>query len=154
MKVLYESVQKARTWMLILMVAFIFSSVAILYPVFMGEAPLEPQHIIAPSVVLLAMLFFYQLRIQVYEDRIKLTYGVGLNINIRMDKLLVAEPFKTPWYYGFGIRVTPQGMLYNIQGRTALVVYFERNGKQKKVMIGTDKPEELLKALQKQFKKN
>lgn len=151
MKVLYESVQKARTWMLLLMVAFIFSSVAILYPVFVGEAPLEPQHIIAPSVVLLAMLFFYQLRIQVYSNRIKLTYGIGLNINIKFDKLLQVDPIKTPWYYGFGIRVTPQGMLYNIQGRTALVVYYESKGKQKKVMIGTDKPEELFKTLKKQM---
>ncbi|TNE80628.1 MAG: hypothetical protein EP332_06965 [Bacteroidetes bacterium] len=152
MKVLYESTQKARTWMLIFMVAFVFFSVAIFYPVFASDLLLQPQHILAPLVMLLVMLMFYQLRIRVFADHIKLTYGIGLNINLKFDRILKADPIKTPWYYGFGIRITPQGMLYNIQGRTALVVYYERNGKPKKVMIGTDKPDELFKALQKLMK--
>ncbi len=48
------------------------------------------------------------------------------------------------WYYGWGIRLTPQGWLWNVAGLDAVELTFS-NGK--KFRIGTDEPGKLLEAL-------
>jgi len=51
---------------------------------------------------------------------------------------------KNPWYYGWGIRFTPHGWLYNVSGLHAVEIEL-KNGK--KYRIGTDVPENLEKAI-------
>lgn len=81
-----------------------------------------------------------------------MSYGIGLiRIRFKIDKLEATQIIKTPWYYGLGIRVTPKGMLYNIQGSKAVEIKYLGNGKSKSVMIGTAEPELLVKALEDNF---
>ena len=86
------------------------------------------------------------------KDGVRLKYGIGLiSLKFKMDEVESLESIKTPWYYGLGIRITPKGILYNIQGLKAVRIHYLKDGKSKKVMIGTDEPEELMKALNSAF---
>jgi hypothetical protein len=51
---------------------------------------------------------------------------------------------KNSWWYGWGIRLTPYGWLYNVAGWEAVEVLL-KNGK--KIRIGTDEPEKLSLAI-------
>jgi hypothetical protein len=50
------------------------------------------------------------------------------------------HPVESPWYYGWGIRLTPQGMMLSVSGFHAVQITL-RTGK--KYLIGTDVPQEL-----------
>lgn len=50
-----------------------------------------------------------------------------------------------PWYYGWGIRWTPSGPLYNVSGSSAVEVTLHSG---RKVRIGTDEPEALCRAIE------
>jgi len=55
-----------------------------------------------------------------------------------------AAVVRNKWYYGWGIRLTPGGWLWNVSGLDAVELTF-KNGK--KFRIGTDEPDRLLQAL-------
>lgn len=98
-------------------------------------------------------LLFYKLTVELSGAILKLTYGIGLiRIKFQIDALEQTEVIKTPWYWGLGIRMTPNGMLYNIQGSKAVKIEYISKGEQKSVMVGTPEPEQLKKALDNTFK--
>ena len=51
---------------------------------------------------------------------------------------------KNPWYYGWGIRWTPDGPLYNIAGEGGVMLILADG---KKIRIGSDEPELLAGAI-------
>lgn len=115
--------------------------------------PFVPFLLLTGLFIIICSLF-YKLKIEVDESTLRLTYGIGLiRIKFKIDELKYIEIIKTPWYYGLGIRITPKGMLYNIQGSKAVNIKYIRNGRNKSVMIGTPEPEQLKKALEDNFKK-
>lgn len=103
------------------------------------------------AIIFLAMLSFYKLTVIVENKKIRLIYGIGLiRINIKPDHIREIKAVKTPFYSGWGIRITSQGMLYNIQGLRAVKITFGSE-KQKTVRIGTQEPEKLRKAIADEF---
>lgn len=108
--------------------------------------------LMALAIQIVVLLLFYQLTITVNPSGIRIRYGIGLiNISISMEKLLQVDAIKTPWYYGLGIRITPQGLLYNIQGSKAVRLVYQNKSKKKTVMLGTTEPEVLKRVLEKNF---
>ncbi len=51
---------------------------------------------------------------------------------------------KNLWIYGWGIRLTPHGWLYNVSGLGAVQVHLQSS---RKFRIGTDEPDALKKAI-------
>lgn len=97
-----------------------------------------------------AALLFYQLRVSVSEKTLLLVYGIGIiRIKINIEKLQKVEIIRNPWYYGLLIRITTEGMLYNIQGLKAVKITHVKNGTAKTFMVGTAEPEKLKKAIEK-----
>ena len=89
-------------------------------------------------------LLFYKLTIQLQGSVIKVIFGIGLiKFQIKVDQLVKTKITKTPWHYGLGIKITPKGMLYNIQGTKAVAVEYVSNGITKSVLLGTKEPEKL-----------
>ncbi|SHM44909.1 hypothetical protein SAMN04488057_101487 [Cyclobacterium lianum] len=132
----------------------IFGSVSIfLFLAFVNQwgskpLPLTPFLVLELFFVGLGFLF-YKLTVELGESTLRLTYGIGLiRITFEMDQLLETEIISTPWYYGLGIRITPKGMLYNIQGSKAIKIDYMRKDKKKSVMVGTPEPGRLKKALE------
>lgn len=104
-----------------------------------------------PFVIII--LLFYKLTIEVDETTLYVKYGIGLiKFKFPIEKLKEVEVTRTKWFWGLGIRFTPKGMLYNIQGLKAVRINFMTGGKPKVITIGSDEPEELKDVLVKQFK--
>lgn len=100
------------------------------------------------SFLILICSLFYRLTVQVNESTIRLIYGIGLiKIDLHIEVLEKTEVIKTPWYYGLGIRITPKGMLYNLQGRKAVQIDYVNKGFKKTAIIGSAEPEKLEKAI-------
>jgi len=93
----------------------------------------------------LAFLLFYRLGVTVEPDRIRAVFGIGLiSKEIPVAAVVRAEVVRTRAWWGYGIRWTPSGWLYNVAGRHAVRLEV-RGGRA--VMIGTDEPDALKAAI-------
>lgn len=108
------------------------------YALQLGNNPLDLQgYILLGTLFVVISLMFFRLKIVVDDECIHVIYGIGLiHIRIRPEKIKKVEIIKTSWYNGLGIRFTNKGMLYNIQGSSAVRIYYFE-GEEKIVSIGS-----------------
>lgn len=101
--------------------------------------------------LILCLLLFSTLTISINNDILEISFGIGL---IRKKFLLKdiesCRIVKNPWYYGWGIRLTPYGWLYNVSGLYAAEIVLKTG---KRYRIGTNAPNELEKAIQESIEK-
>jgi len=101
--------------------------------------------------LILCLLLFSTLTISINNDILEISFGIGL---IRKKFLLKdiesCRIVKNPWYYGWGIRLTPYGWLYNVSGFYAVEIVLKTG---KRYRIGTNAPNELEKAIQESIEK-
>jgi hypothetical protein len=92
------------------------------------------------------VLGFASLTVTKGNDAVRIRFGpLGLvRKNWRLSEIVSATPVTSPWYYGYGIRWTPHGPLYNVAGSGAVEILLVSG---KKVRIGTDEPEQLAGAI-------
>ncbi len=100
------------------------------------------------GIMILALAIFSTLTVSVRQDALRIWFGP-----IRLIKkswpisdIATVTTVTNPWYYGWGIRWTPHGPLYNVAGFQAVEVTLVSG---KKFRIGTDQPEELKRAIEK-----
>jgi hypothetical protein len=92
-------------------------------------------------VLLLALLLFGTATVEISGDKFSFRFGVGLiRKMIPLSEIERCVRTTYPWYYGWGIRYTPQGWLLNVSGTTAVSLTM-KNGK--KLQLGTDDADEL-----------
>jgi len=97
------------------------------------------------GVVVLVLSLFGTLTITVAGGWVICRFGVGLVWRrIPVSDVRVAEAVRNKWYYGWGIRLSPHGWLWNVSGLKAVELTFA-NGK--KFRIGTDEPEMVRQAI-------
>lgn len=92
-------------------------------------------------VILIMLGLFINLTISINDEKIILSYGIGLiKKSFALQDIVECNQVRNPFYYGWGIRRTPHGWLYNISGLDAIEIVLA-NGK--KYRIGSDEPEKL-----------
>ena len=92
------------------------------------------------------MLAFSRLTVMVDEGRVSVGFGGGLaRRRFELHTIEAASAVKVPWLAGWGIRLTPQGWLYNAWGRGAVQLRFAGG---RRFTIGTNEPEALLAAIE------
>jgi len=99
------------------------------------------------GIMIFILAIMSTLTVSVCDGTLQIRYGpVGL-IRKRWPVTDIASvtAVTNPWYYGWGIRVTPHGTLYNISGYGAVEI---RMLDGKTFRIGTDEPEALGKAIE------
>ena len=103
----------------------------------LGDRPIETTgFLIASSIFLLGYLLFYGLTTIISADIITVSFGIGLiRKRILIKRISSVETVKTPWYYGWGIRFIPNGMLYNISGTGGVEIKF--NHTERVVRVGS-----------------
>ena len=105
----------------------------------------HPLTLIGLTIVLIVLGIFSRLTVTVDDQMIKIQFGLRI---IRKAFLLreigAYRVVKNPWYYGWGIRFTPRGWLFNVSGFSAIELQM-KNGK--RYRIGTDDPDNLAKAV-------
>ena len=110
-------------------------------------APLTPTIVIA-VVLVITFVIFHKLTITIDATKIQATFGLGL---IKQTMLLKdidfnsIELIKVPFLYGIGIRLTPEGTLYNVKLGSAIKI--KSSTKSKTFFVGTDDFETIKRTL-------
>jgi hypothetical protein len=102
----------------------------------------------APLLVVLAIvaLVFASLTVEVDREAIRLRFGVGLvRKRIPLAEVRSWREVRNPWYAGWGIRLVPGGMLWNVSGLDAVELDL---GTGRRFRIGTDQPAALSRAIE------
>lgn len=147
----YQSTQFG--WMITLLLIMVLISMTLSYSFKLGQNPVSTNGLlIVGGILFLALLSFYRLKILVLDKTIYLTYGIGLiRIKIKPENITELKEVKIPFYLGLGIRFTPSGMLYNIQGPKAIKLTFTKGKRVRTVKIGTPEPDALIAVIKKEF---
>ena len=96
-------------------------------------------------ILLIVAALFWGLTVEVNKDVVRLYFGFGIiHRSILREHIAMVTQVRNRWWWGFGIRWTPHGWMWNIFGLDAVELTYH-NGK--KFRIGTDEPEALLEAL-------
>ncbi len=97
--------------------------------------------IIISGLSLVLLLLFYKLTIEVTEQYVQFSMGVGLiSGKYQMSDVQNCKPLNyTP--FGWGVRWRPGVTLFNVSGNKAIEL--EIKNKSRKIWIGTDDPEEI-----------
>jgi|GEM_PF-694941 len=152
----YEKTQTG--WIFTIIFVVIIISILMSYLFQLGNHPLSTNGLLVVSGILLLTLFcFYRLKIKIEHQTIHIIYGIGLiHIRLKPTAISAVRVIKTTFYAGYGIRITPTGMLptgmlYNIQGSKAVEITYG-NERRKTVKIGSAEAEVLKQAILHHFK--
>jgi hypothetical protein len=106
----------------------------------------EPVSLIVLCILVFVLAIMSRLTVSVSDDSLRIRFGpVGLVHKMwPLKEIISATAVSNPWYYGYGIRWTPHGPLYNVSGRHAVEILLKSG---KKVRIGTDEPDALAGAI-------
>ena len=96
-------------------------------------------------ILLLVAWLFSTLTVEVDEREMRWYFGPRLWTH-RLDLTQVesVRPVKNHWWYGWGIRMTPHGWLFNVTGFDAIEIQ-RKDGKKRR--IGTPEPDRLVAAI-------
>ena len=108
--------------------------------------------IITALLLVLFSVFFYTLELRTHIDRlqIRIHFFPLFKRTYRWEDIASAEVVKR-LVLGYGIRVSPEGTVYNIKGNRLLKLTFKDG---KSILIGTQKPDELTAFLNNMRSKN
>ena len=92
-----------------------------------------------------ALFVFSRFTVAVTDDSLTASFGWGWPRRVlRWDEATAVRPVRNSWWYGFGIRWFPGGILWNVWTLDAVEFDLVKGSK---LRIGTDEPDELMRAL-------
>lgn len=95
---------------------------------------------------------FYRLKVDVNSNEIVLSFGIGVfKKRIDISEINSVETVTNKFLYGWGIRLTPHGWLWNIAGYDAVELSFKNSAK--KFRIGCENSDELKAAIESNIQK-
>jgi hypothetical protein len=98
------------------------------------------------AIPALVLLLFHSLTVQVTDAVVHVYFGIGLaSFDFALRDIAAVAVVRNRWYYGWGIRITPHGWLYNVSGLDAVELTLASG---KRVRIGTDEPGKLVQAIE------
>ncbi len=98
------------------------------------------------AILAVTLVLFSTLTVTVDDAAVRLAFGLeALRREVSLDQIAEARRVRNAWYSGWGVRVIPNGRLYNVGGLDAVELQLD-NGRV--VRVGTDEPDVLLAAVQ------
>ena len=98
------------------------------------------------TVLVICAWLFWSLNVSLGDGELRVSFGPGLiHKRIELAEIRSAQQVRNRWFYGWGIRLTPHGWMYNVSGLDAVELEFDGG---RKFRIGTDEPERLVQAIQ------
>lgn len=137
-------------WLIFVFMGPIIAFLSLAYFLQWGSKPLPLIPFILLTLLFLVITgLFYKMKVVIIDKQMRVSYGALGLIRIKVDLLNLAsvDRLKTPFLYGLGIRITPQGMLYNIHSLQAVKLHFS-SGKNS-IMIGSSDADGLMEVLSK-----
>lgn len=106
-----------------------------------------PDPVVVTTAVLVGsvLILFSTLTVTVRDGAMDVFFGPGLiRRRIPLRRIREVRVVKTPWYYGWGIRLIPTGWLWNVSGLDGVEVQFVDGHR---FRVGSDEPNRLAEAL-------
>jgi len=104
--------------------------------------------LIVIAILIVPILLFYRMKTIVTDRKIIISFGIGIiRITFEKKNLDVSNisTYKIPWYYGVGIRIAKDGVIYNASpGKSVKIAKLNSN---KYLYIGTKSDTDLTSAL-------
>lgn len=138
------------TWGWIIFVAMLppLAFIAYLYVFHLGDHPMNAlTFLLIAGLIVVMFVLFYGLKTVVSNEMIVVSFGIGLiRKRIALRDVKSVREVETPWYYGWGIRFIPGGMLYNISGTKGIELAF--HDRKSIFRIGSADPHKLRLAIE------
>jgi hypothetical protein len=97
------------------------------------------------AVAALGILTFGSMTVEVDQSAFTFWFGPGwIRRAFPLAEIQSWTAVRNPWWYGWGIHLTPHGWLYNVGGAGAVQLEL-RDGR--RLRVGTDEPERLCEAI-------
>lgn len=110
-----------------------------------GQLGAHPLLLLVLGLLAFVLVMFSSMTVMVTVSSLVFWFGPGiLRKTVPLADITRVEVVRNPWYYGWGIRFTPRGMLYSVAGLDA-VELGRRDGS--RFRLGTDEPERLSRVL-------
>ena len=91
------------------------------------------------------LVLFATLTVVIEGNVLGIRFGPGvIRKTFPLKDIESCRVVKNPWYYGWGIHMTPHGWLFNVSGSYAVEIKMKSG---RKYRIGTDVPNDLEKAI-------
>jgi hypothetical protein len=114
-----------------------------------GEHPMSDTGLIIFSIIIfsfISLFFFLELKTEINKYEITIKFSPFTNKRYKWNEIKSVELINYGFVGGWGIRLwTKYGTVYNVKGNKGLFIQLQ-NGK--KLLIGTQKEEELRKVIQ------
>lgn len=96
-------------------------------------------------LMLVLMVLFASLSVEVTREHVRLAFGVGLiRRTIPLARIRAATAVRNSWWWGWGIRLTPRGWMWNVSGLDGVELELAGGNR---FRIGTDDPQGLASAI-------
>ena len=96
-------------------------------------------------VLAVIVVLFHSLTVVISGEELVVQFGPGvIRKRFKLNEIESCQTVRIPWYYGWGIRLTPQGMAFRVSGFHAVQIRLITG---KEYLIGTDVPQELEEAI-------
>jgi hypothetical protein len=129
-------------WVILAALAAVFALVWVRLPPEAAVAARFPLLLVAA----LLLLVFSSLTVEVDDDALRMRFGVGLvRKRIPLAEVRAWRVVRNPWITGWGIRLGPGYVLWNVSGREAVELDFASG---RRFRVGTDEPEALVSAIE------
>ncbi len=97
------------------------------------------------AILAVALVLFPSLTVVISEEELLVQFGPGVvRKRFKLNEIQSCQAVRKPWYYGWGIRLTPHGILFRVSGFHAVHIKLVTG---KEYLIGTDAPQELEEAI-------
>jgi len=138
-------------WLIFVLLIPIHLLMTYLYINDIGDRPMGANgYIIVTGTFVLTYFLFYGMTTKITSDTVTVSFGVGLiRKKIQLKRVKTVDTVKSPWYYGYGIRLIPNGTLYNISGTNGVELKF--NDTNRIIRIGTKDSLTLKKEIEKRL---
>jgi hypothetical protein len=104
-----------------------------------------PVTISVAVLLIISAVLFSSLTVEISDRELRIHFGPGFwRRRYALTEVTAVEVTRSSWWEGWGIRITPRGMLYNVSGTDAVEIKL-RSGAH--FRIGTDEPEALAQAV-------
>ncbi len=110
-----------------------------------APAPARVVVLVVLALLVLSLVLFRSLTVEIGDGGLAVRFGPGwIRKTFALGEIRSAREVRNAWWYGWGIRFTPHGWLYNVSGLDAVEIALE-NGRSYR--IGTDEPARLAAAI-------
>jgi hypothetical protein len=100
---------------------------------------------VVAAVAVLGVFALSSMTIEVDQNRFTFWFGPGwIRRSFPLAEIQAWTPVTNPWWYGWGIHLTPHGWLYNVGGRGAVQLEL-RDGR--RLRVGSDEPERVCETI-------